>query len=461
MVRRIGFASSRSVRRRVRRVTRRRPIVRAPFIRRRKSIHRRRLRVRRSRGAKRRIHGRRRKLRRSTKGSMKGESFSSLFSTSPFIAPRGGIVAADCVPIPYPVNYSGPSGFGLSPAGMVAETPLSKVLGSYTFDFSRFANMAFGVGTSTPWIQNFKELRFGRGRMTLRRIDNGNTTHIMASATAGAEPALVSVIPYNYGVSPVSIKLHYLRLPADENASLYQNDNEDGYVRFMSNKARKTRVLRQGRTISFSFLPTSHTKRYLSSFSRYPIADAPFTSENDYMREVALPSRGKRLGWIPAAIPCLIQNGGNLTNPDVADGTGGLGPSRFRIYGSTLIFMFEIDQVGPITDSITTPAGVVNIGTSGLQFPIVFRTESCRVSFRGIVRNRTNQVSYAPTCVAYPFASDEYVALHQKTVLPSLSGNSYWNPVGGTFTAGENPFNTTPQFIGAQEVNPPPLVGVP
>lgn len=271
-------------------------------------------------------------------------------------------------------------------SNVMCEIPQSGSIGVYRFDFTRLLARTLGSNW-TPTAGNpyktilglFKSIKFGRGYMRINRVDAGGRAAVM---TIGTSPPIT--LPYSEGDAPLDLKIHYIRMNSHE-ASWFQV-LQDGR-KFMADHRRRTVTLKPNRSVTFSFTPLSfRPARYLA----HTIRDYSNTiaEEQDAYRRVELPSRGKRLGWIPTTYAGFT----NYTPTSASESNPGLGASEWRIVSNTLAIMFEIDANGvyqipsSVSGTLVTPALWPYTTTVGnITGPVIRRSEHCSVRLRGIV----------------------------------------------------------------------------
>lgn len=337
----------------------------------------------------------------------------------------GGIGPSDIVILPQAPG-------GTNTIFAVAEQPTSLTLMYYAFDFTRQATLAFN-NPSSPELSYFKHMRFGKGRMSMTRIDTGG--NVMVGVNTGANGATAAPIPFTFGSKPTLVRVHYLRLPNSESTSA-----DWSVAVFLADRRRRSRVLRQGRSLSWSFSATANTYRHMQTVER--TAGAPGL-ETDTIRDVTIPTRQRRLGWIPTGVAAAMSKNTNFQ----AAGSSGLNPSINRILGSTILFMFETDVAAPYSIAIPTPATTLNIQNA--SFPLISRSESCRIFCKGMRDNTTLQVGAMLPVVAYPTTTHP---MFEKASFSALEiGSEVFIPGVTTATAGQNYFATVPGPLTAAE----------
>lgn len=356
---------------------------------------------------RRRMMGGRRRGRRSFKGRRKPLMITLNATTMTTPPPLSGIDPTVLTKIPCGTCDA----TGLLP-GSQAEAIQSGTLGSYSFDFSRFASMQLSAGSLS--LAAFRSIRFGRGHMSIRRIDTGGTTMVMTDGV------LTNHYPINLGNRPVTVRMHYLRLSPGENTS--SNWDVDA---FLADPRRKTRILRPGRKIRFSFAPLCNMPgRSLATASRQGDGVG---GENVILREFQLPGKTKRLGWLPTGFITPLTHAGENT---FGLAHTGIGPDRFRIVGSTLMFMFDSDMAGnfqiPLLDATTMTFQQVT-------FPLVHRVEGCRFTLRGLRLNTSLSLAACPAVAAFP---TPFVAcpINEHYSMTKFQGSRPIDPVAGPVT---------------------------
>jgi len=303
-----------------------------------------------------------------------------------------------------------PTGFtdfntGLNVITAIVEQPQSFVLGQYVFDFTRMASQTFSGTVGFPEL--FERVQFGRGRMSIRRVDNGSNTSVFAQyTTTGGTPALTNMIPLIGGNAPIPFLVHYLRLRPDESSTgdwLTTNN-----AAFMMDPRRRTRSMRPGRKLTFSFFPMVHSETYVDNTSRQYPEDPSIPGRGVTPRRITLPSHWRKQTSFPSAV--VFQGNPTMTYTEGAPTTAGIGPSSFRILSKTLLIMFEVRDFTYTAQSaarvLRSPDGDLTIPgyTSGAAtLPLLWRQESCRVTFSRMRLAQTYSVS--PIQQVVPFGT--------------------------------------------------------
>lgn len=323
----------------------------------------------------------------------------------------GGIIPSNTASIP----QDGTSN-GLVNAGIIAETPESGIIGMYTFNFSRWLYSQFGQpsttggpgyslgGIITGW---FNYIRFGKARMTMTRVDAGVVMGVTQVNPPYPVFGNVQTVPSNK-----SLKVHYIRLQQNESTFGALATNIDA---FMRDRRRKTRVLKVGRSLSWSFVPLCN-KSPSTTLRQHTRDYATVTGpEDQQLKTTELLGRRSRLGRIPMALAGTTAYDQTLGGPP---GTPtGLGYGVVQIMSSTLLFLFEEDIMG---QSLLAPSIIYSPNFTS----VLRRTEfcSCRVSGlkttdNGNKGNLTAIVKTVPWSLATPIGSaDEITGFYPPTI---------------------------------------------
>jgi len=170
------------------------------------------------------------------------------------------------------------------------ESVSSFQLGFYNFDFTRFVNLPFTSGTGR-FLDLFQRIRVGRGRMTIKRVDNGANEAIVVDYTgvsSGNNARAAYPLPPTGRAIP--LVLHYMRLKPDE--SMTSDWAANNNRAFMMSPRKKVRMLWPNRKITFSFVPLMHMEKYQEVTSRTTQtggSEQPFAT-----RRITLPTRWKK-----------------------------------------------------------------------------------------------------------------------------------------------------------------------
>jgi len=329
-----------------------------------------------------------------------------------------------------------------------AEACISSVLGTYHFDFSRALATSMGPNSSKQ-AMNYKQVRFGRGSMCIKRIDTGATTGLVLEAAS----AYGAMIPVNLGVKATLLRLHYIRLAPGENSSMFSSRDI-----FLADPRRRQRFLRQGRQIRFSFSPMSTMNRHIQTVTRQDVGGF----ESTRIRDLTLPQRPKRLGFIPMG--CVSQINASGTLEPIDGTTQGLGTDLFRLISSEMVFMFEWDGAAPFSYTFpgTDPPRTANV--CNMMSPLVWRNERCRITMRGTRAILTKSVGMLQSLQTYP-TSSAIPFLESVMGEPSLSNATQWDPntgTGGSWNpAGGNFFSCVPAPLSASNSYDLPGQGAP
>lgn len=283
------------------------------------------------------------------------------------------------------------------------ETPNSFVLGSYVFDFTRMVSLA-NQSAQGNFPQLFERVRVGRGRMTMKRIDNGANEMLAIDYTGvAASGACRAVYPIPPQGKAIPLLIHYFRLRPDESTTSDWTENNN--LAFMTDSRRKTRTLWPGRKITFSFVPLFHGEKYAEVIARQGTASSGDQVVN---RRLTLPTKWRKQMSFPSAV--FLQLDPTFTYSTDAE-QGGIGPSYYRVMSSTLLFMFEVRQFNAITTGqLTVPtnaSGSTTVTAAMLtrpaQVPYLWRSESCSVTYSRLRLAAPYSVALAPT--VYPIGS--------------------------------------------------------
>lgn len=264
---------------------------------------------------------------------------------------QGGFTDADVMTIPSPNNAD----FEVN-GNTFAESPVSQFLGSYRFDFSRLFAHTLGQSNTTnpvsaPLASYFKRVKFHTGYMTIERVDTGITPRLITNSyvVPGGFPNAGETYPLAAAYAdakPIPLDIYYLRLSAHE-PTFSQVAISPPLMR-ADPRTRRVRLM-PGKSITFKFHPQKFVPaQYLASTLR-----SWGVGEQDQFRRAELPSRVKRLGWMPSSI---VSRQRPLIPFPSNDSQGGLGADVFPIVSKTILFHFDFPQ-----------SGFVNVGNGGTQ----------------------------------------------------------------------------------------------
>lgn len=245
---------------------------------------------------------------------------------------------------------------GCVPANTFAEVPTSASVGRYTFNFSRMWSQLLGAPAgASPFLflgSFFRRLRFGTGYMTIERVDTGAATRYCSEAAVAG-----TVIPYT-APKPLPLDIYYLRMNPHEKS--WQECALFPVVLRADPRTRRVRLY-PGQKVTFKFSPLKFCPPdyIINSIRTYVAAN----QEVDLFRRVEIPGRSRRLGWVPTQ---LVTRANPLQPAAPTVNNGGLGPDVVPIVSTSLIFHFDVPQVGLFTvPPVSTPdQGVVTDATA-------------------------------------------------------------------------------------------------
>lgn len=325
---------------------------------------------------------RRRRSRRQTLRLTLSAEFAKPLSGSPDGGP-GDMSDTDAVaPIP---ELPGAGETGAIGTNRFVESPDSARIGIYQFDFTRLLAQCFGsiAATSPPLFLPgyFRQIRFGRGYMTIKRVDTGANTYILSSAAHDSVSRTV-IGTFQNGTKPLALDLHYIRLTPHE--STWSQFLLNQRI-FMVHPRRRTVRLMPNRSVTFSFTARRfRTPDYVS----HTIRDyANIGAEAEQFRRCEIPGRSRSLGWIPTELAgyCNVPEIFPVpTNPNP-----GLGSGLWRIVSPTIAFMFTTheESYGVFNTSSGSPPAFPNdVAVAPLTEPWITRSERCTVHLRDLAR---------------------------------------------------------------------------
>lgn len=279
-----------------------------------------------------------------------------------------------------------------------AESPVSQFVGSYRFDFSRMFAHCLGQSNDANPVANplasfFKRVKFHTGYMTIERIDTGITQRFVSGVfqvgTAGDPPNANSRYPIASVVSdpkPIPLDIYYLRLNPHE-ATFNEVASSPPLLR-ADPRTRKIRLM-PGKSVTFKF----HAQKfrpadYLVNCLRDWASDG--AAETDQYRRAELPSRSRRLGWMPSSV---VSRQRSLIPYTPAVPQGGLGADIFPICSKTILFHFDVPQVGAVTLGAGSGNQMLGYWQQGSDTPatniaksiLIRRREFCAVSLANFV----------------------------------------------------------------------------
>lgn len=279
-----------------------------------------------------------------------------------------------------------------------AEAVVSKYIGVYKFDFSRWLYATFGRPfesvTADPnlWqhslVSYFRSLRFGTATMGIERVDYGANQALLVPSTVSGSTAVSSPVP-------ARVRLWWLR-PGTHDPSfdpvLLTPETFRGHPR-----ARFAWLRPRGK-IKFRFHPVCFMPpRYTAALTRTS-ATTGGGLERDRWRRAELPSKTLRLGYLPTSfVHQCFESSRSTPTPTVR--FSGVSVSMNRILSPSIYFMWEEDQIGTRILNAPYPDPTTILPLNGV---LVRRWESCSVTFRGLIpfyqQSWWNGSSYQPTC---------------------------------------------------------------
>jgi hypothetical protein len=389
MVRRLGFSSSRRPHRLVRFAFRRRRVVRRKFVNKRRRFSGRRFRGKRTfRRGQRRFRVRRFKRRR--------EMLLNFFVKTvmpPAVASLDPLQITNC-----PVSSTTVNNQQYTTGNAVCKIA-SGLPGMYCYDFLRGAYANYGAIAN-----NFRQIKFGTARLTIRRVDAGSNSGIM---TSSADENNFST--FNFGSSPTVLKMYYKYLGPNEHSSMYVNPSN-----IICDPKTRCKYLRVGRKISFKFRAMQYMEKKISTITRYGTDDGSGyagSAEDTNCRTLSIPTSYKRLGWIPAPVGLgqsdpfynFTSSAAWTTNAFPGGYVPGVGSGiDFRILGPTIVYCFDWDGAG----AFSTVISGITYTYGPFSLPLVHLQESLSFSVKGLRAVGNTLPNLMVTIPAYPLPPD-------------------------------------------------------
>lgn len=335
--------------------------------------------------------------------------------------PTGGITPAVTGSFPNPSR----SDLGTTGTAFACEALVAGVVGQYNYNFTAALyreitnNASSGVDGSFFNFSNFEKVKFGTCTMRMKRIDTGSSWGTLSDG-GGA------IYPTNFGVRETPVIIHYQYLPQTTVASA-----DFSPASFSQDPRTKHRRLRCGRSLSFKFRLTEYTMAFESDLSRFYEG-----AGRQVHRRLQRPVGERAKGWFPVQLidQSIVPTNAFQTAPG-APAFSGISPNLFQHYSNTLLVMVEIQFAG----TFATPDGAV---FTPFAVPLITRTETCRVSFKGLRPVPALGVSQcvsvapfptpAPGTAGYPNTG---IPLTEKCALTALYIDTLPIPSNPTFAA--------------------------